>query len=88
VIAVHMDADRSTEGSRMLDRAEGVLVGIRRCTIDAAFAEIVGVSHRHNVPAFQVARALVELAQGNDPGDDDAAAVAAAEWSDLLSGAT
>jgi AmiR/NasT family two-component response regulator len=88
VIEVHTDTDRSTEGSRILDRAEGVLVGIRRCTIDAAFEEIVGVSQRHNVPAFQIAHALVELAQGKNPGDDDAAAVAREEWSDLLSRVT
>jgi hypothetical protein len=88
LIEVHVDADRPAEGSRMFDRAEGVLVGIRRCTIDAAFEEIVGASQRHNVPAFQVACALVELAQGKDPGNDDAAAAAREEWSDLLSRVT
>lgn len=88
VIEVHPAADRSTDGARMLDRAEGVLVAVRRCTIDAAFEEIVGVSQRHNVPALRMAQALVELAQGNDPGDDEAAAVARAQWWDLLSAVT
>jgi ANTAR domain len=72
----------------MLDRAEGVLVALRRCTIDAAFDEIVGASQRHNVPALQVAQALVELAQGKEPGDGEAADVARMEWSGLLAEVT
>ena len=72
----------------MLDRAEGVLVGLRRCTIDAAFDEIVAASRRHNVPALRVAQALVELAEGKQPRDADAAGVARAEWSELLAEVT
>lgn len=72
----------------MLDRAEGVLVGLRRCNIDAAFDEIVAVSQRHNVPAFRVAQALVELAEGKQPRDADAANVARTEWSELLAEVT
>jgi ANTAR domain len=72
----------------MLDRAEGVLVGLRRCTVDAAFDEIVAASQRHNVPAFRVAQALVELAEGTQPHDSDAADVARMEWSDLLAEVT
>ena len=72
----------------MLDRAEGILVGLRRCTIDAAFGEIVGVSRRHTVPALRVAAALVELAEGRQPRDADAGDVAREEWSELFSGVT
>ena len=72
----------------MLDRAEGVLVGLRRCTIDDAFDEIVSASRRHNVPALRVAQALVELAEGKQPHDADAADVASKEWSELLSEVT
>jgi hypothetical protein len=68
----------------MLDRAEGILLGLRRCSIDAAFNEIVEVSRRHGVPALRVSRALVKLAEGRDPDDADAAAVARQEWSSLL----
>jgi ANTAR domain len=80
----HSEPDRLSDGARMLDRAEGVLVGRRRCTIEAAFDEIVAVSQRHNVPALSVAQALVELAEGKQPGDSDAAAVARTEWSELF----
>ena len=47
-----MDVD-----ARMLDRAEGVLIALRRCTTDAAFAEIVGASKRHRVPTLSIAAA-------------------------------
>jgi hypothetical protein len=69
--------------ARMLDRAEGVLVALRRCSIRAAFNEIVDASKRHRVPTLGIARALVALAQGS-PLDDDATAAARYEWGDLL----
>jgi len=31
----------------MLDRAQGVLIALRRCTVDAAFEEIGRASKRH-----------------------------------------
>ena len=74
-----MDVD-----ARMLDRAEGVLIALRRCTTDAAFAEIVGASQRHRVPTLSIAAALVALAQ-DSPFDDDATA-ARYEWGALLDG--
>jgi hypothetical protein len=88
MIALQSERGRSSNGARMLDRAEGILVGLRRCTIDAAFVEIVGASRRHTVPALQVAQALVELAQGMQPQDDDAAYAARQEWSELFSQAS
>lgn len=51
----------------MLDRAEGILVGLRRCRVESAFDEIVGASQQHVAPALRVARALVELAEGHEP---------------------
>ncbi|MCW2653727.1 MAG: putative RNA-binding protein [Mycobacterium sp.] len=74
-----------TGGARMLDRAEGILVGLRRCRVESAFDEIVGASQQHVVPALRVARALVELAEGREPSDLDAAAVAREKWGHLLS---
>jgi hypothetical protein len=88
VIVLQTEPERMGKGARMLDRAVGVLVGLRRCTIDAAFEEIVAASQRHNVPALRVAEALVELAEGKDPHDADAAAVARTEWSGMLSEVT
>ena len=73
-----MDAD-----ARMLDRAEGVLIALRRCTTDAAFEEIVQASKRHRVPTLRMAAALVAMVQGA-PLDGDATAAARYEWGSLL----
>jgi AmiR/NasT family two-component response regulator len=76
-------ADPSRAGARMLDRAEGVLIALRRCTMDAAFDEIVGASKRHRVQTMRLAAALVALAE-DSPLDDDATAAARYEWGSLL----
>ncbi len=67
----------------MLDRAESVLIALRRCTTDAAFAEIASASMRHRLPTLSIAAALVALAQ-DSPSDDDATAAARYEWGSLL----
>ena len=83
VHAVMEDSIRTD--ARMLDRAEGVLVALRRCTINAAFDEIVGASKRRRVPTLRIARALVALAENSAlGGDPDAAAAARAEWGSLF----
>ena len=79
-------ADPVTADVRMLDRAEGVLVALRRCRIEVAFDEIVSASKRHRVPTLRIARALVALA-ADSPLDDDATAAARYEWGSLLEGA-
>jgi hypothetical protein len=71
------------DDARMLDRAEGVLMALRRCTIVAAFAEIVQASKRHRIPTLRIASALVALVLGAPP-DDDATAAARYEWGTLL----
>jgi AmiR/NasT family two-component response regulator len=83
-----MDLKAATEDlaradRRMLDRAEGVLIALRRCTIDTAFDEIVRASKRHRVPTLSIAAALVALVQ-DSPWDDDATAAARYEWGSLL----
>jgi AmiR/NasT family two-component response regulator len=75
--------DRARTDARMLDRAEGVLIALRGCTINAAFQEIVSASKRHRVPTLGIAAALVALAQ-DSPLDDDATAAARYEWGSLL----
>jgi ANTAR domain len=75
--------DPARADPRMLDRAEGVLIALRRCTMDAAFGEIVRASKRHRVPTLSIAAALVALAQ-DSPFDDDATAAARYEWGELL----
>jgi hypothetical protein len=83
-----MDLKRAIEvparaDARMLDRAEGVLIALQRCTIDEAFEDIVRASKRHRVPTLSIASALVALAQ-NSPFEDDATAAARYEWGSLL----
>jgi AmiR/NasT family two-component response regulator len=75
--------DPAKSDARMLDRAEGVLIALRRCGIEAAFNEIVDASKRHRVPTLSIARALVALA-ANKPADDEATAAARYEWGSLL----
>lgn len=76
-------SDPSRAGARMLDRAEGVLIALRRCRTDAAFDEIVGASKRHRVQTMRMAAALVALAE-DSPLDDDATAAARYEWGALI----
>ena len=75
--------DPARAGARMLDRAAGVLIALRRCTTEAASGEIVRVSKRHRVPTLSLAAALVALAE-NSPVDDDATAAARYEWGVLF----
>ena len=66
--------------------AQGVLVGLKRCTLDAAEGEIARASGRHRLDGDRVARALVRLAQDIEPeSDSNATAVARYEWGALLS---
>jgi hypothetical protein len=67
-----------------IDRAAGVLVALRRCTVDKAFDEIINAAKRHRVQPLEVARALVALAEGAGHDDDPAAAAARFEWGSLL----
>ncbi|SEH64914.1 ANTAR domain-containing protein [Mycolicibacterium rutilum] len=66
-----------------LERAEGVLIALRRCAAEEAFAEIVGAARRHRLPTAELATALVRLAAG-DATDGDAGCAARYEWSSLL----
>ena len=68
-----------------IDRAVGVLVALRRCTVAEAFDEIVVASKRHRVPPLQIARALVALTEGSGQDDGPTAGPAARyEWGSLL----
>ena len=62
-----------------------VLVGLKRCTPDAASGEIAAASQRHHLDSARVAQALVRLAQDVDPeADSNATSVARYEWGALL----
>lgn len=74
--------DRATETLR---RAEGVIVGLRRCSLESATSELTQVAHRYRLDAYRIARALVGLAQEVDPEvDSNATAIARFEWGALL----
>src|SRR5689334_21000565 len=78
---------RSLQGRRVLDTAEGVLIGLRGCDANAAFDELVRAARNHDIPVFSMAAALVELAAGNDESSDifaDAQSAALREWGRLL----
>ena len=71
----------------MLDLAEGVLVGVRRYSPEAAFGELVAVAHRHDITVSAVAAALVALATGDIEATDlnpIEAAIALHAWGSLL----
>jgi hypothetical protein len=67
-----------------LDRAAGVLVALRRCTLDEASDELLDASKRHRIPPLAIARALVALAEGASGDDEPATAAARYEWGLLL----
>ena len=65
--------------------AQGVLVALKRCSLDAAEGELARASDRHRLDRDRVARALVRLAQDIEPeADSNATAVARYEWGALL----
>lgn len=76
----------AVQGVRSLDRAEGILVGLRGCTPIAAFGELVDAARQHAVPVFTLASALVAMAcdQSTPSSHGTAASAARAEWGDLI----
>jgi ANTAR domain-containing protein len=79
--------DPMLQPRRALDLAQGILIGLRRCTTEAAFDELVTVAHKHGVLVSSVAAALVTLTTGTaseSHQDPDALAIARLAWDDLL----
>lgn len=81
--------DHLPEGRRVLDLAQGILLGFRRYRTEAAFKELVSVAHKHDVSVSAVASALVALATGTTdetrvPGE--ALVVAELAWGDQFDG--
>jgi hypothetical protein len=74
-------------GRRILDRAQGILIGLRRCPSEAAFTELLGAAERHRMPVFTMAWALVHLATGGNKSSETFGAAQSAahhEWGQLL----
>jgi hypothetical protein len=75
------------EGRRIFDTALGILIGLRRCSSDAAFHELLCAAQRHGFPALPMAWALVHLAGGGaESAQTFGAAQSAArhEWGDFF----
>lgn len=74
-------------GGRILDTAKGILIGLRRCSSEAAFQELIGAAQRHRTPVFAMAWALVHLADGGGISahtSADAESAARYEWGSLF----
>ena len=71
----------------ILDTAQGILIGLRRCPSEAAFHELLGAAQRHGVPVFTMAWALVHLADGGEKSPHTFSAAQSAarhEWGQLF----
>jgi hypothetical protein len=78
---------RTLQGRRMLDTAEGVLIGLRGCDAGAAFDELVRTAQTHDIPIFSMATALVDLATRTGHSADipaEAQSAARREWGALV----
>lgn len=75
----------AADGRRALDLAEGVLIVLRPCTADQAFAELVATAQQRSVSLFALAEALVDLASGQCRPDTHTAVEAArSQWAYAL----
>jgi hypothetical protein len=71
-------------GVRILDIAEGVLLGLRRYSVERSFTELIDVARRHALSPFELTAALVAAAGGHSTGNPEAAWVVEQEWGRLL----
>lgn len=71
-------------GVRILDIAEGVLLGLRHYSVERSFTELIDVARRHALSPFELADALVAAAGGHSTGSPEAARVVEQEWGSLL----
>jgi hypothetical protein len=71
----------------LLGRAEGILIGLRRCPSEDALDELLDAAQRHRIPVSTIAWALVHLASGNNKSSATfhaAQSAARHEWGGLL----
>jgi hypothetical protein len=78
--------DTGRSGQRSLGAAEGVLVALRHCSLDEAFIDIVETAKRHSVAPFELADALVAIAEKDVTPHFGDAVIAAVDqaWGTLL----
>ncbi|MDZ7883621.1 MAG: ANTAR domain-containing protein [Mycobacterium sp.] len=71
--------------ARTLHLAEGILIGLRRCSPEQAIAELVAAGRAAGLSTFALARGLVIAAGGHDSTDPDPASqVAEQRWGTLF----
>lgn len=83
------DWGRAQHGGRTLDTAQGILIGLRRCSSEKALHELLSAAQRHRMPVSTMAWALIHLAAGNGNSSHafiDAQSAARHEWGQLLAG--
>jgi ANTAR domain len=76
------------QARRIVDKAEGILIGLRRCSTAVAFDELLSAAQRHGIPVFTLAWALVDLANGATnlrQGCHTAQSAAGREWGEFFS---
>lgn len=77
--------DDSVTRARTLHLAEGVLIGLRRCSPEQAIAELVSAGREAGLSTYALARGLVAAAVGyQSTTADPAARVAEHRWGALL----
>jgi hypothetical protein len=74
----------SAPDRRVLDIAVGILVGLQRCSVDSAFRQVVDAAHRHDIPVFTLASALISLAGAEHEAQQAADRAAQQEWRHLF----
>lgn len=84
----HSQMSSDLQSGRILDTAQGILIGLRRCTSETALHELLGAAQRHQMPVFAMAWALVHLAGGGKSSHSfvDAQSAARDEWGRLFAG--
>lgn len=81
------DCRAQISSSRVLDTAQGILIGLRRCSSERALHELLSAAQRHKMSVFAMAWALVHLAGdgGKSPHTFiDAQSAARHEWGQLF----
>lgn len=87
---VRAQTSSDLHGGRVLDTAQGILIGLRRCSSETALHELLSAAQRHKLPVFAMAWALVHLAGGGGKSSRtfvDAQSAASHEWGDLFAAA-
>jgi hypothetical protein len=76
--------DDSLARARTLHLAEGILIGLRRCTPEQAISELVSAGRDAGLSTYALARGLVAAAGGCGGPADPAARVAEHRWGTLF----